>query len=143
MKTAPFPRHALPKYQILRSRSSSKTLFVILIWPRDKNITYTDSSSTAHNFYEKLSCQLLQLETDVCTLNMWIMERFFVCLFWGFLVCGMLETWFPFACVYLQDTLLMEPFELLWVARPSVDYIRLENNTYVSSALQIKKKEMV
>jgi len=26
------------------------------------------------------------------------------------------------------------------VARPSVDYIHLENNTYVSSALQIKKQ---
>lgn len=80
MKTAHFLRQVLPKYQIQHTRSSSKTLFVILIWPRDKNITYTDSSSTAHNFYEKLSCQLLQLETYVCTLNMWIMERFlFVC----------------------------------------------------------------
>lgn len=74
MKTAPFLRQALPKYQMQCTRSSSKMLFVILIWPRDKNITYTDSSSTAHNFYERLPCQLLQLGTCVCTRDMWIME---------------------------------------------------------------------
>lgn len=63
MKTAPFHRQALPKYQIEHTRSSSKTLLVILIWPKDKNMTYIDCSSTAHNFHEKLSCHLLQLET--------------------------------------------------------------------------------
>lgn len=57
---------------------------MILIWPKDKNITYIDCSSTAHNFHEKLSCHLLQLETHTCTLNMWIMERLFVCLFGDF-----------------------------------------------------------
>lgn len=58
-------------------------LFAILIWPRDKNITYRDTSCPAHNFYEKLPCQLLQLETYVCTVNRWIMERFLFACFCG------------------------------------------------------------
>lgn len=137
MRTAQFLRQPLPKYQIRCTRSSSQ-IFVILIWPRGKNTTYTENSCTAHNFYEMLSCQLLPLETYICMLNMLVMERFlfacFVCCCF-FCMCNVGEL-FPFARVYLQDCyrylqIYYISFGLFGVARPTVDYICLENNTYL------------
>lgn len=102
MRTAPFLRQTLPKYQIQCTRSSPQ-IFLILIWPRGKNTTYTENSCTAHNFYEMLSCQLLPLETYICMLNMLVMERFlfacFVCC--CCFVCAMLESCFSLhVCIY-------------------------------------------
>lgn len=136
MRTAQFLRQPLPKYQIRCTRSSSQ-IFLILIWPRGKNTTYTENSCTAHNFYEMLSCQLLPLETYICMLNMLVMERFlfacFVCC--CCFVCAMLESCFPLhVCIYRIARYLLIyyiSFGLFGVARPTVDYICLENNTYL------------